>query len=203
MISFVSGRVAEIGLDCAVLEVGGIGLSLHCTPGTLRGLRLGEHATLSSALIVREDSLTLFGFADAEERAVFDVLIGITGIGPKMAQAVLSALTPEQLRLAVASEDKATLNKVSGVGPKLAARMVLELKDRIGPPRGTGATIPGPAAPVEDARRTQVHGALLNLGWSAREADAAWDSVVEQADPEGAEVPELLRLALRTLGKSA
>ncbi len=207
MISFVSGRVAELRVDSAVIEVGGIGLSVNCTPGTLAGLRLGEKATLPSALIVREDSLTLFGFADADERAIFDILIGITGIGPKIAQAALAVLTPDQLRGAVATKDLATLCKIPGVGKKGAERMVLELKDRIGAPRGGLALVPAPAVPVEDERRTQVHGALLGLGWSVREADAAWDSVLEQSaadgqDPSTAPVPELLRLALRTLSRS-
>lgn len=202
MISFVSGRVAELNLDSAVIEVGGIGLSLHCTPGTLAGLRLGEQATLPSALIVREDSLTLYGFADADERAVFDILIGVNGIGPRMAQTVLAVLSPEDLRAAVTAEDKATLSKVPGVGPKLAARMALELKDRLGPPRGSSGTVPVQAIPTEDERRIQVHGALTNLGWSARDAESAWESVLEQTGGSG-EVPELLRLALRTLGKSA
>lgn len=201
MISFVSGRVAELALDSAVLEVGGIGLHLKCTPGTLAGLRIGEQATLPSTLIVREDSLTLFGFADADERAAFEILIGISGIGPRIAQAVLAVLSAEQLRAAVAAEDLATLCTVPGIGKKSAERMVLELRDRLGPPRGAGATIPAPAAPAEDERRGQVHGALVNLGWSARDADAAWEAVLEQTQGDG-EVPDLLRLALRTLSRS-
>lgn len=208
MISFVSGRVAELTVDSAVVEVGGIGFSLHCTPGTLAGLRVGEQASLPSALIVREDSLTLFGFADADERAVFEILLTVSGVGPRLAQAMLAVLDPERLRAAVAAEDLATLVKVPGIGRKGAARIVLEIKDRLGPPRGGIAHVPAPAAPAEDAQRAQVHGALLNLGWSAREADAAWDAVVEQtwaegADPSAAAVPDLLRLALRTLGRTA
>lgn len=208
MISFVSGRVAGLTVDSAVLEVGGIGFSLYCTPGTLADLRVGEQATMPSALIVREDSLTLYGFADADERAVFDVLLAVSGIGPRLAQAVLAVLDPERLRVAVAAEDLTTLTKVPGIGRKGAARIVLELKDRLGPPRGGVAHLPARAAPVSEDRRTQVHGALLNLGWSTREADAAWESVVEQAradgdDPAATAVPDLLRLALRTLGRSA
>jgi Holliday junction DNA helicase RuvA len=202
MISFVSGRVAEITVDSAVIEVGGIGLSLHCTPGTLAGLRLGEKATLPSTLIVREDSLTLYGFADADERGAFDILIGITGIGPRIAQAVLAVLTAEQLRTAVATEDLATLCKVPGIGKKSAERMVLELRDRLGPPRGGSATVPAQAGATGDERRIQVHGALTNLGWSARDAEAAWESAIEQAGGDGA-VPDLLRLALQSLGRSA
>jgi Holliday junction DNA helicase RuvA len=204
----VSGRVAELHVDSAVIEVGGIGLSVNCTPGTLAGLRLGERATLPSTLIVREDSLTLFGFADADERAVFDVLLGITGIGPRIAQAALAVLTPDQLRGAVATKDLAMLCKIPGVGKKGAERMVLELKDRIGAPRGGLALVPAPATSVEDERRTQVHGALLNLGWSVKEADTAWDAVLEQSavagqDPNTVAVPDLLRLALRTLSRSS
>ncbi|MGQ0842677.1 MAG: Holliday junction branch migration protein RuvA [Sporichthyaceae bacterium] len=201
MISFVSGRVAEVGLDAVVIEVGGIGLSLKCTPATLAGLRLGEKATMPSALVVREDSLTLYGFADADERAVFDILVGITGIGPRTAQAVLAVLEPDRLRAAVAVDDLATLCKVPGIGKKGAERMVLELRDRIGPPRGGLSLVPAQPASAEDERRAQVHGALVNLGWSARDAETAWEAVAAQTGEE-AEVPELLRLALRTLGKS-
>jgi len=206
VISFVSGRVAALGPDAAVIEVGGIGLSVECTPNTLAGLRLGERAHLASTLIVREDSLTLYGFVDDDERAVFDLLLTTSGIGPRIAQAMLAVHEPDALRRAVAIEDLNALMKVPGIGRKGAQRIVLELKDRLGPPRG-GATVPAPARSVEDDRRAQVHGALLNLGWQPREAEAALDVVAadlaaEGAGVEQAAVPELLRLALRTLGRT-
>jgi len=199
MISFVSGRVAALGPDAAVLEVGGIGLSVQCTPNTLAGLRLGERAHLASALIVREDSLTLYGFADEDERVVFEQLLTTTGIGPRIAQAMLAVHDPDALRRAVAAEDLNALMKVPGIGRKGAQRVVLELKDRLGPPRG-GPGVPAQAGPRADDRRNQVHAALLNLGWSARDADAALDVATAEAGEDGA-VPDLLRLALRTLGR--
>ncbi|HEY3604333.1 MAG TPA: Holliday junction branch migration protein RuvA [Sporichthyaceae bacterium] len=199
MISFVSGRVAALGPDAAVIEVGGIGLSVQCTPNTLAELRVGDRAHLPSTLIVREDSLTLYGFADTDERAVFDLLLTASGIGPRLAQATLAVHDPDSLRRAVATEDFKALCKVPGIGQKGAQRMVLELKDRLGPPRG-GPGVPAQAGPV-DSRRDQVHSALLNLGWSARDADAALDVAIEDAEPD-VSVPVLLRQALRTLGRA-
>ena len=200
MIAFVAGRVAGLAPDGAVLEVGGIGLSIACTPGTLAGLRLGEPARLATAMIVREDSLTLYGFADSDERAVFELLLTITGIGPRLAQAVLAVHDPEALRRAVATEDLSALVKVPGVGRKGAQRLVLELKDKLGPPRGT------PAAPAAARRgvagwQEQVHGALLNLGWSAREADEAVEKVGADGDADDpGDVATMLRAALKVLG---
>jgi Holliday junction DNA helicase RuvA len=202
MIAFVSGRVAEIAPDGAVVEVGGVGLSLSCTPGTLAGLRLGEQAKLATALIVREDSLTLYGFADADERAVFELLLTITGIGPRLAQAMLAVHDPEALRRAVATEDLNALVKVPGIGRKGAQRIVLELKDRLGPPRGTPA-VPGPARPVTPAWQEPVHGALLNLGWSAREADDAVEKLAAEAGGAPGDVATMLRAALKLLGGRA
>lgn len=199
MISFVSGRVAALGPDAAVVEVGGIGLSVQCTPNTLAGLRLGERAQLASALIVREDSLTLYGFADEDERVVFEQLLTTTGIGPRIAQAMLAVHDPDALRRAVATEDLNALMKVPGIGRKGAQRVVLELKDRLGPPRG-GPGVPAQASPLCDDRRGQVHAALLNLGWSARDADAALDVATAGASGD-VSVPDLLRLTLRTLGR--
>lgn len=207
MISFVSGRVAALGPDAVVVEVGGIGLSVQCTPNTLAGLRLGERAHLPSTLIVREDALTLYGFADDDERSVFELLLTASGIGPRLAQAMLAVHDPEALRRAVAAEDLAALVKVPGIGRKGAQRIVLELKDRLGPPRGA-ATLPAPAPPADDDQRCQVHGALLNLGWSTREAEQALEQVAAELAAEGeslaeAAVPDVLRLALRALGRGA
>ncbi len=198
MISFVRGRVAALGPDTAVLEVGGIGLELVCAPATLAGLRPGEPATLAAALVVREDSLTLFGFADADERAVFDILQTVSGIGPRLAQAALAVHSPAALRRAVAAEDLAALTQVPGIGRKGAQRMVLELKDRLGP---------APADDVPPVRRSgegwreQVRAGLLALGWSARDADAATDAVAAQAG-DAPDVPALLRAALQALDRS-
>lgn len=204
MISFVAGRVATLGPDAAVIEVGGIGLNLTCTPNTLAGLRLGERAHLPATLIVREESLTLFGFADDDERLVFEQLLLVSGIGPRLAQAMLAVHDPDALRRAVMTEDLNALIKVSGIGRKGAQRIVLELKDRLGPPRGGSASIPAQGAAPASGWREQVHGALLGLGWSTREAEAALDTVAADAAANGDEpaVPVMLRLALKSLGRA-
>jgi holliday junction DNA helicase RuvA len=207
VISFVAGRVAALGPDAAVVEVGGIGLSLTCTPNTLAGLRIGERAQLPAALIVREDSLTLFGFADEDERVVFEQLMSVTGVGPRLAQAMLAVHDPDALRQAVLTDDLNALVKVPGIGRKGAQRIVLELKDRLGPPRGSTASVPAQARHPESGWREQVHGALLNLGWSAREAEQALEIVQTEAELTGvdtaeAQVSVLLRMALKTLGRA-
>ncbi|MBB3044358.1 Holliday junction branch migration protein RuvA [Nocardioides soli] len=198
MIAFVRGPVAAVSLAAAVVEVGGIGLEVMCTPGTLATLRVGQSATLPTSMVVREDSLTLFGFADEDEKQTFELLQTASGVGPKLAQAMLAVLAPDDLRLAIASDDTKTLTKVPGIGQKGAQRIILELKDRIGAPTG-GRT---PSAPVAGAPwRDQVHQGLVGLGWSAKDAEKAVDAVA----PEAGAVPDvagLLRAALRTLSKA-
>jgi Holliday junction DNA helicase RuvA len=198
MIAFVKGRVAEIGLTSAVVEVGGVGLQLLCAPNTLAGLRVGAEATLPSSLVVREDSLTLFGFADDDEKQMFELLQTASGVGPKVAQAMLACHSPETLRRAVTTEDVKTLTAVPGIGQKGAQRIIIELKDRIGVP-GDTATIPAaaPAAVWEG----QVHAGLVGLGWSAKDADRAVSAVSDQAT-EPPDVAALLRAALRALSRS-
>ncbi len=139
-------------------------------PGTLAALRVGEQAHLPTSLVVREDSLTLFGFADEDEREVFELLQTASGVGPRLAQAMLAVHAPDALRRAVATEDLAALTQVPGIGRKGAQRIVLELKDRLGAVRGVATTGGRPSA-VRSGWRDQVHGALLGLGWSSREAD--------------------------------
>ncbi|HET8969658.1 MAG TPA: Holliday junction branch migration protein RuvA [Candidatus Nanopelagicales bacterium] len=201
MISFVSGAVAAVGPDTAVLEVGGVGLELVCTPATLAGLRVGEPARLAAALVVREDSLTLFGFAGDDERAVFEILQTVAGVGPRLAQAALAVHRPDDLRRAVATEDLATLTKVPGIGRKGAQRMVLELKERLGPPVGSASSPAPPTAGAGGGWAGQVHAGLVALGWSARDADTAVDAVRHQAI-EAQDVPALLRAALQALDRS-
>ena len=201
MIAFVSGAVAAVGLDSAVVEVGGVGIQVMCTPATLAGLRTGERTRLATSMVVREDSLTLFGFADDDERGVFDLVQTASGVGPKLAQAMLAVHGPDELRRAIDAEDLVTLTRVPGIGRKGAQRIVLELKDRIGAPTGTAQT-PAPAGGLTvGGWRDQVHSALRGLGWPARDAEAAVASVSDQAgdDPD---VPTLLRAALRTLSKA-
>lgn len=203
MIAFVDGRVDALAPDSAVVEVGGVGLDVHCTPATLARLRVGERARVPTSLVVREDSLTLYGFADADERSVFELLQTASGVGPRLARAMLAVHSPDTLRRAVATEDVATLTKVPGIGRKGAQRIVLELKDRLGPaPSGELAESSATAA-----WREQLQSALTNLGWSAREAEEATSAVAPEADEALAsggspDVATLLRSALRKLSRS-
>jgi Holliday junction DNA helicase RuvA len=201
VIRSVRGRVAALGGDVAVVEVGGIGVALVCTPTTMARLRVGEGTTLAAALVVREDSLTLYGFLDDDERACFEIVQTATGVGPRLAQAMLAVHSPEQLRRAVATEDLAALVQVPGIGRKGAQRIVLDLKDRLGPATGNGAaptSRPG-VAPWRD----QLAEALLGLGWSSRQVEDAIAAVTPDAAAGGAEpdIGALLRAALRTLGR--
>ena len=198
MIAFVRGQVAAVTLSSAVIEVGGVGLELNCTPGTLATLRPGHQATLPTSMVVREDSLTLFGFLDDDEKSIFELVQTASGVGPKLAQAVLAVLAPDDLRRAIAGDDVKTLTRVPGIGQKGAQRIILELKDRIGPALGGR---PATLAAASATWRDQVHQGLVGLGWSTRDAEDA----VEAVSPEAGETPDvglLLRAALRTLSKA-
>ncbi|RYP81648.1 Holliday junction branch migration protein RuvA [Nocardioides guangzhouensis] len=201
MIAFVRGTVAGVTLSSAVVEVGGVGLEVMCTPGTLATLRTGHEATLPTSMVVREDSLTLFGFLDDDEKQCFELLQTASGVGPKLAQAMLAVLAPDDLRVAVTHEDVKTLTQVPGIGQKGAQRIILELRDRLGAPVGaTSATrtgVPSSAAPWRD----QVHQGLVGLGWSAKEAERAVDEVAPQAG-DAPDVGSLLRAALLALRKA-
>ncbi|MAO80460.1 Holliday junction branch migration protein RuvA [uncultured Nocardioides sp.] len=202
MIAFVRGPVAAVSLSSAVLEVGGVGLELMCTPGTLATLSpkvgTGQTATLPTSMVVREDSLTLFGFLDEDEKTCFELLQTASGVGPKLAQAMLAVLSPDDLRAAVAGEDVKTLTRVPGIGQKGAQRIILELKDRLGAPLGSRAV----AAPqASEPWRDQVRQGLQGLGWSAKDADRAVDEVAP-GPGETPDVAALLRAALRALSKA-
>jgi Holliday junction DNA helicase RuvA len=203
MIAFVSGPVAALSPDSAVVEVGGVGMSVQCTPGTLAALRVGERARLATSLVVREDSLTLYGFADDDERQVFELLQTASGVGPRLAQAMLAVHSPDALRLAVARDDEKALTAVPGIGKKGAQRLLLELKDRLGAPVGTGTT-PTPAATAPPPWRDQLHAALVGLGYQPRQADEAVAAVAPEAEADGGtpNVSALLRSALKTLGRA-
>lgn len=203
MIASVAGRVAAVAPDGAVIEVGGVGILTHCTPGTLARLKVGEEARLATSLVVREESLTLYGFATDDERAVFELLQTASGVGPKLALAMLAVHTPHALRVAVAAADLKALTKVPGIGQKGAQRIVLELKDRLGAPVGVAD-----AAPDGDRRvelwREQVHSGLVGLGYSAKDADEAVAAVEQEAEADLAagrspRVAILLKSALRSL----
>ncbi|WP_031078304.1 Holliday junction branch migration protein RuvA [Streptomyces sp. NRRL S-118] len=202
MIAFVSGPVAALAPTTAVIEVGGIGMAVQCTPDTLSGLRVGQEARLATSLVVREDSLTLYGFADDDERQVFELLQTASGVGPRLAQAMLAVHSPDALRAAVASGDEKALTAVPGIGKKGAQKLLLELKDRLGAPTGTAPAAVGSA--VTASWRDQLHAALLGLGYATREADEAVAAVTPQAEAAGGEPPigQLLKAALQTLNRT-
>ena len=198
MIAFVRGPVAAVTLNSAVVEVGGVGVELMCTPGTLATLRLGQQAQLPTSMVVREDSLTLFGFLDDDEKLTFELVQTASGVGPKVAQSMLAVLSPDDVRRAISADDVKTLTRVPGIGQKGAQRIILELKDRIGAPTGSRST----TTPVpHEAWRDQVHEGLVGLGWSTRDAEAAIDAVAPQAGATP-DIALLLRAALRSLSKA-
>jgi Holliday junction DNA helicase RuvA len=202
MIAHLNGTVAGVGLDGAVIEVGGVGLRVQCTPDTLATLKPGELARVATSLVVREDSLTLFGFTTDDERNVFELLQTASGVGPRLALAMLAVHSPDALRRAVAVEDVKALTMVPGVGNKGAQRIILEMKDRLGAPSdpgaGLGSALTRRAAP---SWRDQVTVGLVNLGWSARDAEAAVTAVEADYDGQAPDVATALRAALRKLSK--
>jgi holliday junction DNA helicase RuvA len=200
MIAFVSGPVAALAPDAAVVEVGGIGIAVQCTPNTLSGLRIGRQAKLATSLVVREDSLTLYGFADDDERQVFELLQTASGVGPRLAQSMLAVHSPDALRRAVATGDEKALTAVPGIGKKGAQKLLLELRDRLGEPVGA----PAAAASAATGWRDQLHTALVGLGYATREAEEAVAAVAPQAEAaEGTpQVSRLLKAALQTLNRA-
>lgn len=204
MISFLRGPVAHVGLSSGVVDVNGAGMSFWATPQTLAGLTVGEEATVHTSLVVREDSLTLFGFAAPEEREVFEVLLGVSGVGPRLALAVLAVHSPEAVRVAAHTEDAKAFTKVPGIGPKVGARLVLELKGKL-VPLGSGEVPAEAPAETDAAWKPQVIAAMASLGWSEKDAASSIDKAMADA-PEIAEagnVPEILRATLRWLGQGA
>jgi len=209
MIASVSGRVAAVTGESAIVEVGGVGLAVQCTPTTLASLRPGIETRLATSLVVREDSLTLFGFATDDERAVFDILQSVTGVGPRLAQAVLAVHSPAAVRAAVATEDVGALTLVPGIGKKGAQRLVLELKDKLGmasTAHAAGAIrLPGQSG--VGIWRDQLRQALTGLGWTAREVDEALAAVGPEAEAALAvgdepDVAALLKTSLRLLSRT-
>lgn len=204
MIASVRGTVQAVRLDAVIVEMGGVGLLVQATPATLAGLRVGDIALLATSLVVREDSLTLFGFADPDERAVFEIVQTVSGVGPRLALAMLAVHTPDGLRRAVATDDLAALKRVPGIGHKGAQRLVLELGDRLGVLSATGDGVALQSAGGTD-RRGEVVDALVGLGWNAKSADdAVAGAIADNADvaapTSDLEVAGVLRAALRSLG---
>lgn len=197
MIASIRGEVVELALDHVVLETAGVGYRLNVTPATLAGLTSGDEARLHTALIVREDSMTLYGFADTEARDLFGLLQTVSGVGPRLAMAVLAVLEPEALRKALAAGDIAALTRVPGIGKRGAERMVVELRDKVNlvpvPAGAPGAAVPAIRTPVRD----QVVEALTGLGFPVKQAEPAVDAVLAE-HPE-ADNSTALRAALGML----
>ena len=210
VISHLDGIVCAIAPEGAVIEVGGVGLLVQATPGTLAALRTGERARVATSLVVREDALTLYGFASDDERDVFELVQTASGVGPRLALAMLASFSPDGLRQAIAAEDVAALTRVPGIGRKGAQRIVLELAGRLGSPAAP-AGIMGPppgagAAPGGTALwRDQVRAGLVNLGWAGRDAEQAIAAVAADlaGGPAGdVDVSVALRAALRKLSRA-
>jgi Holliday junction DNA helicase RuvA len=211
VIAHLDGKVCSVAPDGAVIDVGGVGLLVQCTPGTLAGLRAGERARVATSLVVREDALTLYGFAGDDERNTFELLQTASGVGPRLALAMLAVFSPDALRRAVAAEDLAALTTVPGIGRKGAQRIVLELAGRLGSPGELPAGQGGgvlPAAARAASWRDQVRAGLVNLGWQPRDADQAIATVEPElvgasgpAAGDDVDVAVALRATLRVLGR--
>ena len=205
MIAFVRGTVAHVGVDHVIVDLGAIGTTVQCTPTAAASLRHGEHVELLTTMVVREDGWTLFGFLEADERRVFEQVQTVSGIGPRIAMALLGTLGPDELRRAVASADEKALMAVPGIGRKGAQRIILELGDRLGPATAGSSTLPTAKA---SGWQQAVSAGLTSLGWSAKEAEAAVAGIdptlAAQADAAGAsaDIGRLLKAALRGLDRS-
>ena len=194
MISSVRGPVLSALGSIVVIDVGGLGYAVQVTPATALACRIGQEVTLTTTLIVREDSLTLYGFPTADELTVFDLLIAVTGVGPKSALGVLAALTPQQVARAVSADDDAAFRKVSGIGPKTAKLIVLSLAGKI------AVSITTPVARPLSTVSATVQAALIGLGWSEKIAAQAVDDTLAEHPDEDPAVAAVLRLALARLG---
>ena len=191
MIAHLSGSILDVRLNQLVIDVGGIGYQVTVAPEIAAESRVGQSISLHTSLVVREDSWTLFGFSNADAKNLFEQLQSVTGIGPKVASALLAVYQPEELRSAIAAQDNAALERVPGIGKKVASRIILELKDKFGGGYRSKSSLSGPW-------RTQVIGALTGLGYSPKEAESALDDVLSDfgRTPTEADLPEMLKLAL-------
>jgi len=191
MIAHLSGSILDVRLNQLVIDVAGIGYQVTVAPELAAESRVGQSISLHTSLVVREDSWTLFGFSNADAKNLFEQLQSVTGIGPKVASALLAVYQPEELRSAIAAQDNAALERVPGIGKKVASRIILELKDKFGGGYRSKSSLSGPW-------RTQVIGALTGLGYSAKEAESALDDVLSDfgRTPSEADLPEMLKLAL-------
>jgi Holliday junction DNA helicase RuvA len=198
MISLINGVVRSIASDRAIVEVGGVGLAVSITGQTSTQLNLGAPVQLFTSLVVREDSLTLFGFLDEESRSAFELVQTVSGIGPKVALAILGAHSPQSLAVAIAQEDIKAIEKVPGIGRKGAQRLILELKGKIS---DFGSL--NHKQVHQPVWREQLTSALISLGFSAKDSDAAISAVIAQyadsgVDAQTVDISELLKAALQT-----
>ncbi|MEO6942631.1 MAG: Holliday junction branch migration protein RuvA [Terrimesophilobacter sp.] len=199
MIASVRGTVLAIAGTTTIIEVGGVGLQVAVTPAHALQLRIGSEASMRTALIVREDELALYGFADQDSREIFDLLRGVSGVGPKSAMAVLATLAPAEIASAVAREDDSAFRKVSGIGPKTAKLIIISLAGKI---HVVPASHSGSRAIPSIAENVLV--ALVGLGWSERVAAQAVDEAIAAAsEGERDSVPLILRNALSRLGPAS
>ncbi|MEL4504552.1 Holliday junction branch migration protein RuvA [Luteococcus sp. H138] len=200
MISHLTGQVTAIGATYVVLDVNGFGMKTLCTPGTAASVRLGASTTLQTSMVVREDSMTLYGFQSADERDLFELVQSASGIGPKIAQAVVSVMSPDDFRAAIASENLVALTKVPGIGRKGAEKIVIELRDKV---NALGAvSVPTPTGVGAAQWREQVADGLQGLGWSTKDAEAACDSVAHLVeDDPTVGIAVLMRTALASLAR--
>jgi Holliday junction DNA helicase RuvA len=204
MISSLSGTVETVGLNHAVINVAGFGMQFSATPQTISQLHVGDSGRVLTTMVVREDSMTLYGFATPDEKEVFEVLIGVSGVGPRLAMAVLAVHDPETVRIAASSGDDKTFTRVPGIGPKGARRIVLELADKLVPTGAPVAGVPDEAGPSTDTPWLDpVLEALTGLGWTEKDADKAVKDTLrhEPELEESADVATVLRATLRHLGQ--
>lgn len=197
MIASIRGEVLDVALDHVVIEACGIGYRVNATPSTLASLRRGDEARLITAMIVREDSMTLYGFADTDARDVFQMLLSVSGVGPRLAMATLAVHEAPALRQVLADGDVTALTRVPGIGKRGAERMALELRDKVGL---TGASASGAPAVNGHAVRGPVVEALVGLGFAVKQAEETTDHVL--AGEDAATTSSALRAALSLLGKS-
>jgi len=208
MISFVRGTVSHVQSDQLVVDLGAFGVTVLCTPGTALSVRQGEHVELMTTMVVREDAWTMYGFVDPDERTVFEQVQTVSGIGPRIALALLATLSPDELRAAVAGGDESALTRVPGIGRKGAQRLILELADRLGPVTAAFGADRGSGTIPTGGWQQAVAAGLMSLGWSAREADAgvsAIDPALASAATEAgadADIGALLKAALRGMDRS-
>ncbi len=202
MIASLTGTVRQLRINGLVLEVAGVGYLIYATPTTLATLRVSAQATLATSLVVREDALTLYGFTEEDEREVFEIVQTVSGIGPRLALAMLAVHTSDSLRTALVNSDVKALTRVPGIGPKVAQRLLLELSGKVSAP-AFNAAAPGSTTPVAADQRAQVIDALVSLGWNVKAAEQALEQVLQDTGHSHVEmtaVPETLRSALKVLG---